>query len=197
MDVKRLVRLARLAGENPRVHPNGFIQLDLERDGSRIAKTRLHVWPDGNDIPKQDVATVIHDHRFDMSSQVLLGTIEHTLYQVTLTPQTYANFTHEVYMAQYVGKESKLYPTGVKVYAQKQFPTFAIDGDDYFQVRYTFHDTKWKELSATVIRKDREDQNYEPRVLVPIGQKPDNSFVRAEAPQELLWSYIDRVLEQL
>jgi hypothetical protein len=38
----------------PRVHGNGFIQLDLP-DGKR-----LHVWDE--DIPRQKVNTSMHDH---------------------------------------------------------------------------------------------------------------------------------------
>ena len=38
----------RALGRKPRVHPNGFIQLDLNDAGTR----RLHVWRDG--IPRQE-----------------------------------------------------------------------------------------------------------------------------------------------
>jgi hypothetical protein len=73
----------RAAGKgNPRVHPNGFIQLDLDHvaDGWHAShhrghsggRTRLHIWnPPGVTLPHQDTVNEIHDHVFDMLSTVV------------------------------------------------------------------------------------------------------------------------------
>lgn len=181
-------------GGKPRVHPNGFIQLDLEiTHGTWIAETRLHVWPDGDDIPKQTTATTIHDHRFDMHSTVLTGRLWQMRYSVQLDERP---FSHEIYVAQYPEprKESVLMPSGVCV---KVTPTRAeCIGEEisYTQPRYTFHDTGWVGLTATLMTKTNEDVLHEPRVLVPMGQEPDNSFIRANVEEDLLWDYIERAL---
>ena len=63
-----LVRARRVA--TPRVHPNGFIQLDLNAEGT----LRLHVWPDGP-FPKQRSDSTIHEHilfkRINKAKQLL------------------------------------------------------------------------------------------------------------------------------
>lgn len=183
---------ARTAGAKPRVHPNGFIQLDLESDGTRIAKSRLHVWPDGDDIPKQETATTIHDHRFDMRSTIVSGYIVQRVYDVSLTPY---KFTHEIHVAQYpTPKESVLGPSGVKVHAVTMARYSYHEGDSYTQRMYTFHDTDWVGLTATLMSKGDEDLTHTPRVLVPVGQTPDNDFVRADCDEDLLWDYIERAL---
>lgn len=53
----------RAVGERPRVHGNGFIQLDV------TPRTRLHFW--SPEIPRQKVATPIHDHVFGFVSYVI------------------------------------------------------------------------------------------------------------------------------
>jgi hypothetical protein len=191
---------ARKAGEKPRVHPNGFIQLDLVLDGSRIAQTRLHVWPDRDDIPTQSVATTIHDHRFDLRSTVLTGTLLQRRYDVSLTETP----THEIYIAQYPEdrKESVLGPSGVRVAVEDPGKRAGVlygievftEGFSYTQPMYTFHDTQWSGLTATLMEKVAEDKAHEPRVLVPLGHEPDNTFVRAVVDEELLWDYIERAL---
>lgn len=186
---------AKLAGALPRVHPNGFIQVDLSWDGTRVAKARLHVWPDGEDIPKQNVSTTIHDHRFDMVSHVLTGTLIQQTHRVLAVPGEHDLFTHEVHVARYPSpKESVLAPTSVRVQVLPGGTHYIHAGYDYYQNRYTFHDTGWVGLTATLMIKGGEDLEHEPRVLVPLGQAPDNDFVRADCSEDLLWDYIERAL---
>ena len=52
-------------GISPRVHGNGFIQVDLTHD------TRLHVWGDKR-IPRQNTYTPIHDHVFGFKSHLVV-----------------------------------------------------------------------------------------------------------------------------
>jgi hypothetical protein len=58
-------------GVRPRVHGNGFIQVDLTAD------TRLHVWGDKR-IPRQNVYTPIHDHVFGFESTISVFSMETT-----------------------------------------------------------------------------------------------------------------------
>lgn len=61
----------------PRVHGNGFIQLDL------TDRRRLHIWGDPR-IPRQRVPSTIHDHTFNFSSRVYRGQIIHR--EIALEP---------------------------------------------------------------------------------------------------------------
>lgn len=56
-----------------RYHGNGFIQMKLTNN------ERIHVWHP--EFPVRDNHTgTIHSHRFDISSNILLGTLVHTVY---------------------------------------------------------------------------------------------------------------------
>src|SRR5687768_2884644 len=79
-------------GGNPRVHPNGFIQLDLEdvpeswhashKQGHSGAARRMHIWnPPGVELPHQQTVNEIHDHVFDMKSNVVRGVLVQRLYE--------------------------------------------------------------------------------------------------------------------
>src|SRR3546814_6146607 len=66
MPVKLDLKAVRERGGRPRVHGNGFIQLDLTERG------RLHIWGAPR-IPRQKTATPIHDHVFGFESTVAVG----------------------------------------------------------------------------------------------------------------------------
>lgn len=66
------------SGEVPRLHPNGFIQLNLNRAGT----CRLHIWsPNITPDMVQKTRHPIHDHIFDMESTILLGSMENWVYE--------------------------------------------------------------------------------------------------------------------
>ena len=67
----------RASGSRPRVHGNGFIQLDLTE------RSRLHVWGDPR-IPRQKVSTPIHDHVFGFTSTIIVGRLINVIYDVEL-----------------------------------------------------------------------------------------------------------------
>jgi hypothetical protein len=205
---RALVDRARERGAVPRVHPNGFIQLDLADDGTRVAPARLHVWPDRTDIPRQSVVTTIHDHKFNMRSSVVKGRLVQLRYPVSVAPSHSRSgfmpgwrFTHEVHVAtehpdpeRAKNRETILGPTGVFVHVGIPSTEIVEAGRSYAQPRYTFHDTAWHGLTATIMEKGKEDSSYNPRVLVPIGHEPDNSFVRAHVDLDLCWNYIERAV---
>lgn len=181
----------------PRVHPNGFIQLNLDVTGN----LRLHVWPDDDRVSGQDSDHPIHDHIFDMHSIVLCGGLIQRVYTATLTPKALAGhfyFTHEIHIANYSkAHESTLDPTGVKVNLDPPEDKQICARAEYVQGAGTFHESIPAEgqLTATLMHKYNVYQGI-PRILVPIGISVDNDFVREEAyDDELLWEYIERALE--
>src|SRR3954453_8938459 len=88
-----VARVKEGGGGNIRVHPNGFIQLDLvepeygasmggswyasHQQGHSGAALRLHIWnPPGHELPHQETVNEVHTHVFDMQSNVIVGTLE-------------------------------------------------------------------------------------------------------------------------
>lgn len=137
---------------NPRIHPNGFIQLDLtevEEDWHRSHKKghsgsnkRLHIWnPPGIILPHQETYNEVHDHVFDMHSTVVYGTLWQVLYEfhakqkelykikqtdeevLEIDPHVFV--THEKYQAVYSKtSDSRLQSTGEKGWLRerRRFP---------------------------------------------------------------------------
>lgn len=92
-------------------------------------------------------------------------------------------------------RNSILKSTGTQVGVYLQTRTVLRPGESYTQPRYTFHDTQWNGLTATLMHKGEMDANYEPRVLCPISTPPDNDYDRWKADESLMWEYIDRAMQ--
>lgn len=215
-DALRLTAEARGRGAQPRVHPNGFIQLDLaapeaegwhegKQKGHSGAGLRLHVWnPPDTELPHQDTVNEVHDHVFDMRSTVVRGVLVQQLYEFVvcgINVETWVPLPrdHEIYKAVYDKKSSsRLEPTGIEGHLRGMV-SYPISADmrhpSYMQAAFTLHDSLAHGCVVTVMEKLRIHDGT-PTVVCPIGQPPDNDFDRATAaPQELLWSAIDKALE--
>lgn len=169
----------------PRVHGNGFIQLDLNET------TRLHIWGDSR-IPKQQVASTIHNHIFDFKSTVLKGRLIHIEYNVK--PNTQGRF--KIYKsALRVDEDTELHDTGyfcdIVPYATK----VVLAGQSYEFTAHRFHENYAPEPTVTIIKKKgltlaQNRNGPRPSVLVPRGQEPENSFNRYNWDNRFLWSII-------
>lgn len=174
----------------PRVHPNGFIQIDLDHDGD----TRLHIFPNKalphSWLPEQKTNHPIHDHKFDMRSMILRGRIEQRVWIADLT----APPSHEIFTAQGTGSQTRnstLAGTGVTlgIYPSAALSASFGEGESYTQYARTFHETKWGNLAVTVMEKERF-VDHEPRVLVPISVEPDNEYDRWSVDNDAVWEYV-------
>lgn len=168
-----------------RVHGNGFIQIDLNEDGSR----RLHVWDET--VPRQETATPVHDHVFAMRSSVLCGKLLHTeLDALSPRPHDTARSLYQVHTArQEEGTQNTtLQPTGEVVRLRQRIRKALLPGQTYEFPAGEFHTSGHRGLTATVMEKvDAPDGYGRPRVLVPLLGQPDNEFHRDGHDQEVLW----------
>jgi hypothetical protein len=185
---------------NARVHPNGFIQVDLSAPvdkarGHSGANKRLHVWPRPGVIEGQASSSPMHDHVFDMHSKVIRGGLTQLVYD--FRTDHYGSPTHEIYLPRYSkASESILEPTGVvgKIgFDGMADETYEIDeGSEYTQEAFTFHQTIARMTPlVTVMTKTRIFDNFDARVLVPIGQPPDNDFKRSQYDDDVLWEIVE------
>lgn len=173
----------------PRVHENGFIQIDLDD------RARLHVWGSTR-IPRQKTYHPIHDHIFGFVSHVLKGrmvNIKHDhvpgkLFRVYV-PQRDGDGGHSSPLVQF---SSALWDT--RPYDVTSTPA----GGTYTMHPREFHESMPAEPTVTVIVKDAPTfrQNNDgrlPRILIPVGVEPDNFFSRSHDLNEL-WDIIGEVL---
>src|SRR5665213_567737 len=77
--MRELIAQAIDAGSLPRVHGNGFIQLDVD------PVTRIHFWGH-HEIPRAKPMTPVHDHVFDFTSAVTKGWVLNINYDSCLDP---------------------------------------------------------------------------------------------------------------
>ena len=189
---------------NIRVHPNSFIQVDLDpaedswheshKQGHSGAMRRLHIWnPDAHDLPRQKTVNEIHDHVFDMHSTVIKGTLTQKLYWFVVGGIDQAS--HELYRAVYnKSSDSRLEALGIKG-VLRRFDSFNIHmTQTYTQPAFTLHDSEPIGCTVTVMEKTDVHEG-EASVLCPIGSPPDNSFDRASAADpDYLWQAVEASL---
>lgn len=171
----------------PRVHGNGFIQLDL------TPSRRLHIWGHP-DIPKQATPTPLHDHAFGFTSRILMGILHNDLYR--FMPQA-----HGGYMVHVVNvrdrEDTTLHPTGeVGMIAHAGGATYRA-GDTYSMRPGEIHESTPEGLTVSIIDKVGQTLSQggpTPRVFVKHGLVPDNMFHRYAMKPDELWTIIADVL---
>lgn len=175
------------SGMEPRVHGNGFLQLDL------TPTTRLHVWDEG--LPKQTLRTSIHDHLFGINSTVICGALLHTEFDIEAVPFKNANYNVFVAEAQEGTNNTILVPTGESVILHKVASSLMLPGTSYYFPPFKFHDTDYRYGTTATIMEKVDKQQGQSRVLVPLGGTPDNDFDREGFDPEELWPFVERALE--
>ncbi len=171
----------------PRVHPNGFIQVDLN------ATYRLHVWHPR--LPyRQKTYHPIHDHVFDFTSYVFGGRLVNVTYY--LRPN-FDDGTHSLWEAHCVeGEESILKPDPLSgpVFLVKAGAAVIQPGESYFFPAFRFHETLTNIPTLTIIKKGGpttyQGAKGKPKIAVPLGVEPDNEYRRVEVDEEILWQLI-------
>lgn len=175
------------SGNLPRVHPNGFIQLDLDDEGKR----RLHVWR--NDLPRQKVYTPVHNHRFDFTSETIVGTLSNITFELGDRDQGPAH-REWVVRRDPSSEETQLVPTPGVVGLMAVNATLITPGNGYEFFAGAFHETGFIHNTVTIITKTEPVPGIESAVLVPEGIEPDNTFTRAVPSIEYLH---DKIVEAL
>lgn len=196
----------RAGRHRPRLHGNGFIQLDI------TDRTRLQIWP-FPEIGKQQVSTQIHNHVFGFTSEILLGRTLNVDYEVLDTMWSRLPATHEAYEAvPRAGSDTELQPIGRHVSVRVKNVQLLSAGDIYSFPPFAFHEhLPTRELVATVMTKTLSvctariggafydltepslNQILRPQVLVPEGVRPDNEFDRHDVNENDLWDIINYV----
>ncbi len=170
------------AGHLPRVHGNGFIQLELGE------QRRLHIWGHP-DIPRQVVDTGIHDHRFDFTSTIVAGRLINARYHPG-NDTRYKVYTPHVRE----GEDTILVDTGSSFMVAGPTMTMMREGQSYGMYAGDFHESFTDRPSASVMTKLGTTHKNEPRVLVPLGKEPDNDFNRNVFENDFLWGIIKEVV---
>lgn len=197
----QLVNNVLRAGARPRLHPNGFIQLDLTVDGT----IHLHVWPDPPlDLPgMQKTKHPIHDHCFVMESIVLKGCITNLLYRKRVALGDPATIpVYRSYRAHNIAHEggpddTVLLPyEGDHLYCLEEASAQVVKaGESYYMPAMELHDSRVEGLTVTLMTKASVVRGYRPRIAVPLPIEPDNSFRREAVSADILEGHISKALD--
>lgn len=172
--------------KGPRIHPNGFIQLDLDKEH------RLHVWPDEDLIPKNPAH--IHDHTFGFESTVIKGSIANFDYNL-LRGDAY----HIYHVIPYAINQREEPMTKLSNYtydAKSVNHSMYNEGETWYMPPFMFHDVMWFGLAATIIKIGEVTEHTTAKVLCPIDETPEEKFDRHNTlSTDELWAWIEKIYE--
>lgn len=161
-----------------RIHGNGFLQAETNNGG------KIHVWD--NRLPKQKVATPIHNHNHGFTSTILHGGLHMIEYRVAIVLPGISTHT-KYYPHQAIprkGKDTRLEAVGDPVILTNQREFYLQPGSYYefpLDMRVYHHvEPMWSEKYMVITYVDRStpEVNDLPTVLVRQDRKPDNEFNR-------------------
>lgn len=177
----------------PRLHPNGFIQLDLVPNQS----IRLHVWP-AEELRAQKTRHPIHDHSFDMESEILTGCLSNLTYE--FQPSEYNKQTTLYRAKRLPDTQETILEPAVTIKANTGYlrllrADMFLPSSKYRLSKFVLHDSIPHGLTATIMTKTRLS-DYSPLIAVPKGIEPDNDYRRDSIDTEVLWYWIHLGLEK-
>lgn len=174
-----------LSGNVPRVHGNGFIQLDVP--GSDVH--RIHIWPEQK-LQTQKVYTGIHNHKFSLKSKVLLGKLIHTQFEDLIEDE---NGDYKIYKTVPRDREDKgLILASPHLFKFTNPQTFQMTAGSEYEFMYgKFHDSNGSGLTVTLMEKTTVNESIEVIVTCPKHREPDNEFNRYQFSEKVLWPIIE------
>jgi len=175
----------------PRVHGNGFIQLDIPGSPGH----RINIWPEQK-LQTQKVYTGIHNHKFSFKSKVLLGTLIHKQFENIVLDD---NGDCNIYKAAPRDNEdTQLVLASSHLFKLTNPQTFKMTaGSEYEFLAGKFHDSNGCGLTATLMEKTSIDKSIDVIVVCPKDKEPDNDFNRYQFGEKVLWPIIENAFKQI
>ena len=177
-------------GIEPRYHGNGMIQVYSPFNKYQ----RLHIWDQGfRRLPSHNA--MIHDHVFDMKSNVVVGTLNHQIFEVIRKGDP-SEHTSSIFEG--IPETKKINKTPVWQGVLKM--THAVNvgaGCNYFQSARTFHSSiPLGDLVISVISKSNPKNDLiggGSRIVCPIGEEPFSAF-EEKIPKDDLLNAVEKAL---
>lgn len=177
---------------------NGLGVLQAYLSEGATDELRVHVWHPDLERPGIRYSGKIHDHRFDLRSTVLLGSIGHIEYRLIPHPDGHWT-THEVVNARKAVAEGgsfdgKVSGTG-DFFNARTMPWTFRERDVYLYPKGCFHESHVNGLCVTLVRKMNQEER-KARILAPRGHEVVHAF--AEPKPEREWRpFVDEAVARL
>jgi hypothetical protein len=189
LNVRAYVESLMREGLRLRKHPLGFLFSTMQVGHQRLF--RLHIWH-----PKWRVCEApdwrVHDHSFSFRSRVLVGRLEHIVYDVKEIPDS----NHELYEVEYSASISSMVGTGKLVRCDPISRDSIVAQQEYCLEQSLFHDVLVKDDDFTSTAMFCVASSAQPRVVGPCKQGA-RSFERAEMSAEESEAVLITLLERL
>lgn len=197
MKPKSLYELLR-RNYQPRLHPNGFVQIDMDScdmfGGGRV-ETRVDVFHPDLLSMRQQCFSTIHDHSWDLYSQVLVGRLANVVYDYRSADFEIGFTMHKCAPSDPYQSSNQVVETNHWVDAHPVSSDMIMAGECYSLSRAVFHETLTSVPTVTLLTKTYPSGDLTPaRLLVPIGETYDD-FDRNGADEEVLWRVVKRALD--
>lgn len=170
---------------------NGLGVLQAYLQEGAADELRVHVWHPSLEKPGIRHSGKIHDHRFDLRSTVLLGSIGHVEYELSSRVDG-AWQTHDVVNARKAMSDETVYKGGMfdgqvdatgQYFAAQTTPWTFRERDVYTYPKGCFHESYVSGLAVTLVRKlHQEDRKA--RILAPRDCEVTHAFADPKPESE-------------
>lgn len=154
---------------------------------------RAHIWHPSLIKAGIEESGLCHDHRFDMRSTVLAGTIYQTEFELRPDKNGDWETLRVLHAREAMARGGSFHhdpmPTGD--YFRRHPTTFDINpGSGYTFNKFAFHETRAKGVTITLVEKaNQEDVNA--RILAPRGRPVVHAFTETQSPEEFASALAD------
>lgn len=150
-----------------------YVQEGVEKE------IRVHIWDVSLRREGIEESGMLHDHRFDMTSYMLLGNLIQEEYRL-FDDVDGAWQMHEVVHARKALKENKVYDGGLTTlpgYYGAAIDRVTINEGNYYTFgKREFHGTYFSDFAITLVIKTNQDQTKPARILSPRGKPVVHAF---------------------
>ena len=145
-------------------------------------EVRVHIWHPDLVLPGIETSGQIHDHRFDLQSTVLHGSIHHDEYH--LTPDLVGDWQQFTVVHARAGVADPPKLVNRMRYLAKIVPGVIKEGEAYSFGRRLFH-RGWPEGLAVTLVSKHTHEDASARLLAPACSSPVHAFKDNWSPERL------------
>lgn len=161
----------------------GALQAYIREGGER--ELRVHIWHPSLVKAGIEESGLCHDHRFEMRSSIIVGTIIQTEFRLEPDPDGYWETYRVLHAREAMARGGSFHhdpvPTGERF---RRYPlTFNFDaGLGYVFDKFAFHETRAKGVTVTLMEKSAQEE-VNARILAPHDKPIVHAFTDTQKPE--------------
>lgn len=171
-------------------HPLGFINIKLDAENT----VRLHIW-NAASTKRYNPISSIHNHEWQLTSYVIIGTLYNHTYQVIKNP---ALPTHQLCRVKSQGLVNYIELTDTQVAYTLSRTEIIVQGEIYTVPPRVFHSTSVKEdITTATIMLESPGYDEDPEIIVGPDHHASWEMTRKACTGEELHFHVAQLLDQI